>query len=271
MTLRFALATLAVVVVPFQATAQKYGTLRGRFVLKDAVPKRAFIILKGKRVDGGTVKNPKVCAAKDLKSDSLIIDPKTKGIGNVFVYLPEKPATVHPALAKTPKAKLKFDQVRCRFVPHTLFVRTDQTITILSDDAAPHNVHTYPLNNGGDSFVVPPKFRAGVPYKLMLPEPLPVKVGCDFHTWMSAYWLVLDHPYGAISAAETPKGKKVPAIGSFEIANLPYGEYEFTVWHEEAGYLKLGAKKGFKVKINKPVVELKAFAVPLSAFESKKK
>ena len=58
-------------------------------------------------------------------------------------------------------------------------------------------------------------------------ERLPVKVGADIHPWMSAYWLVLDHPYAAITA----KG------GRFGIRQLPVGTHKFLVWHERAGDL----------------------------------
>ncbi len=58
-------------------------------------------------------------------------------------------------------------------------------------------------------------------------ERLPVKVGDDIHPWMSAYWLVLDHPYAAI----TSKG------GRFAIRQLPVGTHKFLVWHERAGDL----------------------------------
>ena len=59
-------------------------------------------------------------------------------------------------------------------------------------------------------------------------EFLPIQVKCDLHNWMLAYWLVLDHPYSAITQAD----------GSFEIQNLPAGTHKFRVWHERVGYLE---------------------------------
>ena len=58
-------------------------------------------------------------------------------------------------------------------------------------------------------------------------EFLPMQVKCDIHAWMKAYWLVLDHPYMAI----TDKN------GKFNIEKIPEGEHEFIVWHERIGYL----------------------------------
>lgn len=269
--LAFAAALLAVPDSGF-AQKQKYGTISGKFVLDGEVPKPVFLIKNKKLVKGGVPKNPEVCATKDLKSDALVIDPKSKGIGNIFVYLRKKPDHVHPKLKETPKQVLKFDQKQCRFIPHAMFVRAGQTVKVLSDDAAPHNTHTYPLINEANNFTVPPNFRAGVPLKHELPEPLPMKVGCDFHTWMTAYWLILDHPYGAVTVAEKGKEKDAPEVGTFKIEKLPYGEYEFRVWHEKAGYIGVdpkqgGTKRGFKVKVGEDEIELNPFKVKLKAFQ----
>ena len=53
-------------------------------------------------------------------------------------------------------------------------------------------------------------------------EKEPFQVGCDIHSWMTAYHLPLDHPFAAVSAAD----------GTFEIKDLPSGKHEFKVWHE---------------------------------------
>jgi hypothetical protein len=54
-----------------------------------------------------------------------------------------------------------------------------------------------------------------------------MKVGCDIHPYMTAWWVVLDHPYVAVTDSE----------GKFEIKGLPAGKHEFIVWHERAGYI----------------------------------
>lgn len=255
------------------ANAGEYGTITGKFVLDGPVPKRAYVIKGGKLVKTGLPpKNPEVCAANDLKSDEFIVDPKGKGIGNIFVYLRKAPPDIAPELKKTPKKVLEFDQIGCRFVPHALFVRTGQTVKVLSKDNCSHNLHTYPLLNEAENFIVTPKFRKGVPLTHESAEPLPIKVGCDIHPWMAAYWLILDHPYAAVtaSAPKVDKAKKTEdgsVIGTFTIEKVPYGVHEFRVWHERAGYIGVGTKRGFKVEVDKPVVRLEPFKVPLKAFD----
>lgn len=252
------------------AADEGYGTIKGKFVLQGDVPKVTFLIKGGKLVDGGAVpKDPKICAAGDLPSDALIIDPKHKGIGNIFIYLRKKPAKVHPKLAKTPTEKLVLDQKGCRFVPHTLFVRTGQTVLVKSDDNCTHNTHTYPFSNEGENFSLTPNFRKGVPLKLELPEPLPMKVACDIHAWMNSRWLVLNHPYGAISIAHPDKTKKQDGsvVGTFEIPLVPYGTYDFVVWHEQAGYIRRDHRKGMTIKVDKAVVDLDEIPVKADEFK----
>lgn len=242
---------------------QKYGTLTGKFVLKGDVPKPKFIIKNGKLVSSGAVpKNPMVCAAKDLKSDVLVVDPKGKGIGNIFIYLRKAPKTIHPDLKAVPKKAIEFDQIGCRYVPHASFVRAGQAINARTSDNAAHNVHTYPLANEAQNFIIPANYAKAVPMnKLPLSEPLPMKIGCDIHSWMSAYWLVLDHPYAAVTIAKAPKKKGDPKIGTFKIEKLPYGTYEFRVWHEIPGYVGVGTKRGFKITVNESEM-YREFAVP---------
>ena len=51
------------------------------------------------------------------------------------------------------------------------------------------------------------------------------KFKCDVHPWMSAYAGVLTHPYFSVTSDE----------GTFEIKDLPAGEYTIEAWHEQYG------------------------------------
>jgi hypothetical protein len=53
-----------------------------------------------------------------------------------------------------------------------------------------------------------------------------IKFRCDAgHTWMSAYVVVTDQPFSAVTDAD----------GNFTIENVPPGDYELEVWHEWLG------------------------------------
>jgi hypothetical protein len=123
----------------------------------------------------------------------------------------------------TPSEPVVLDQKNCRYEPHILGVQTDQTIVIRNSDPFLHNIHPVPENNRG--------FNVGQPTQGMETErtfsspEIMIPVGCDVHGWMSAYIGVLDHPYFAVTGSD----------GSFQIPNLPPGEYTIEAWHETFG------------------------------------
>jgi hypothetical protein len=231
------------------------GSVTGRVVLEGKVPARKSLLAPGWRA-----RVPVCCEADALLNQDLIVDPKTKGIANVVVFLPE-PRAVHPALAKPPAREARFELKGCRFVPHLLLVRRGQPVQLAFEDPCPHDVQAFGL---------------GVPVGMLLPGtgtrridgkdvkvvrkltgrlPL-VSVRSNLYPWMTAWWVVLDHPYGAVTDAQ----------GRFTIRDLPAGEHSFWVWQEKAGWLR----KGYKVKVRGGKVrDAGTIRVPASAFEDR--
>lgn len=206
------------------AAQAQWGTLKGQVTLNGTAPAMKLLVKKGDT----SVKDSSVCSLEDVPDESLVIDPDTKGVANVVVWIAKKPAKIHPDLTKSKEVEVVFDQKNCRFLPHVLLVRTDQKVRVISDDGVAHNTHTYPIKNKQENFIVAPNDRKGVLVSSVnLAERLPAKVGCDIHPWMQAYWVILDHPYVAVTNAK----------GEFEIPNLPVGEHKFVVWQEKSGYL----------------------------------
>ena len=204
-----------------------YGTFKGTVRFDGDIPKLDPVVRKGEMA----ARDSAVCAAADVPNESLVVDPKSKGIQHVFVYL-KKANAIHPDLRKSAKAEVTFDQKGCRFLPHALLVRTDQTVMVLSDDPIAHNTRVTPINNMPNSLVIAANDRKGVPFKESKAESLPTQVKCDFHGWMTAYWLILDHPYAAVTDKD----------GRFTIEKLPAGDYQFVIWQEQAGYLNRAYK-----------------------------
>ena len=104
-----------------------------------------------------------------------------------------------------------FDQKGCRFLPHALLVQVGQTVQVVSDDPIPHNTHTYPGKNSQFNNLVGADDRKGLPLVYKSGEKQPFQVKCDYHAWMSAWHLPLDHPFAAVTGPD----------GSFRIENLP--------------------------------------------------
>ncbi|MEE3283130.1 MAG: hypothetical protein VX311_00990, partial [Planctomycetota bacterium] len=209
------------------------GTVSGTIKLVGTAPVPTVIVAKGAAKRDATV-----CGA-----DAAIIDQSLQvgpgnGIANVFVYIDKAPpgATIPAA----PAEDVVFDQKGCVFIPHALVVRTGQTIRIKSQDAAGHNTKTNPVRSQRFDQTIPALERTGVPLFYDKHEKRPFLVACTMHTWMRAYHLALEHPWGTITKPD----------GTFELKGLPATTVTLRVWHEKAG-----GKGGFlqrSLKVNIP-------------------
>ncbi|MFQ5688918.1 MAG: carboxypeptidase regulatory-like domain-containing protein [Gemmatimonadota bacterium] len=163
------------------------------------------------------------CAAKygDQGPTTQTVVVNEGKLANVFVYVKEGLSGSFPP----PEESVEIDQAGCRYHPHVLGVQTGQTLLIKNDDPVLHNINTQPTANRGFNISQP---QAGMESRRQFRTPevmIPVK--CDVHGWMHAYIGVVDHPYFAVSGAD----------GSFEIPNLPPGDYVIEAWHEKYGTL----------------------------------
>jgi plastocyanin len=236
---------------PSTLRAAETGTIEGQFVYDGEAPKLPPRVAKG----DATARDAATCAADEVPDETLVVDPATKGIANVIVYLRKAPADM-PAELKVSKSKeLTVDQKGCRYFPHVLAVRTDQKVTCISSDPVAHNVNIAPFINEAKNFVIPANDKNGTAVTLTKAEALPVNVKCDIHPWMQSYWVVTDHPYAAVTDKE----------GKFKIEGLPVGEHSFTVWQESAGYVD----RAFKVTVKAGTQTLPPVKVAAAKFKKK--
>src|SRR6266545_4439133 len=86
-----------------------------------------------------------------------------------------------------------------------------------------HNIHALPKINA--------EFNIGQPFQKMETikkfdkAEMPVRFKCDVHKWMGAYCGVFNHPFFATTNEQ----------GSFDIKNLPPGNYVIEAWQEKYG------------------------------------
>ena len=106
----------------------------------------------------------------------------------------------------------------------------DSELKILASDPTNHNIHTYSFDNDPINVMMTP----GQDYIYQFEEPEMVKAECDLHKWMSAWIVVTDNPYFAISGED----------GSFAIPGVPSGKYKLTAWHETLGTMTRKIKVG---------------------------
>jgi hypothetical protein len=204
-----------------EAPKGNWGTIYGRIIGDRAtVRHRPATLFKA---------NPARRIPQDIPAEDLKVNTKTGGVENVFVWMVKRPDSIHPDLMKPSPDPIWFGQKGARFVPHALVVQTGQTIAIGNADPVASNVHNYPLKNQPVNLQIGPGVMGAQAkeLKLAVAESLPFKISCDFQSWKSACWLVVDHPYATKTNSE----------GDFVIPNLPSGEHEFRVWHEKKGFL----------------------------------
>lgn len=123
---------------------------------------------------------------------------------------------------KQPPTPPALDQRGCRFLPHVILAPVGAPVNILNNDPLTHNVRTAAFDNRPVNRAQPKELRQ-IAIEFRAPEK--VKVKCDIHDWMSAWVVVIDHPYHAVS----------DEAGRFVIENVPAGTYELEIWHETLG------------------------------------
>jgi plastocyanin len=140
----------------------------------------------------------------------------TSEIMNVVVYL--KDAAFRGVL---PTTRGELRQEHETFIPHVLVVTRGSTVDFPNDDPIFHNVFSL---SSAATFDLR-RYPRGESRSRTFPKAGIVKVYCNIHSHMSATILVMDHPYFAIPGAD----------GTFELPNVPAGEYTLVGWHERVG------------------------------------
>ena len=175
-------------------------------------------------------------------SERLVVDSSTRGVKNVFIYL-LRPSAINPDAKKAAEsAKPEFDQKGCIYVPHAMAVMVGETVKVKSSDDKPHNVN-FQLRALQENKVLAPGNSMDVTPSS--PERGPGLVSCSIHPWMQAYWLVLDHPYFAITDEK----------GNFEIKNVPAGTQKVVVWQEAVGPVTASSGENVDIVANSDITK----------------
>jgi plastocyanin len=195
-----------------------------------AVDPATAATIKGKVTFGGTAPTNApikmnadpfcVTANKTPQTQETYMVGKGGEVGNVFVYVSDG---LGDRTFLAPSDPVVINQENCRYHPHVLGLMVGQPLQILNSDGTLHNIHALPKKNA--------EFNIGQPFKGMetlkkfeTPE-VPLRFKCDVHKWMGAYAGVFNHPFFAVTNDQ----------GTFEIKNLPPGNYVIEAWHEKYG------------------------------------
>jgi plastocyanin len=247
-SLALAAGCFAVCLTSSSAAAQKkeWATIKGQIVWQGDVPKQAPIKV--------TVP-ANICKDAPPIEEDYMVNPKNKGVKNVFVWIrptgAKKDAAfpaagIHPNLMMLANKNVEIDQPCCKFIPHVLAAREGQTMTIKNSASFAHNAKWSSENNGD----INPLMVAGAKFvlpKALVAEPGEISLSCSIHGWMKAHVRVFDHPYFAVTDDD----------GNFEIKLAPTGKYSVFVHHPANGWLNgKDGRNGMARTITPGVVDL---------------
>lgn len=194
----------------------------------------------------GAATKDQICSDEAVPNETVVVS-EDGGLANVFVYMKKAPRSGVP---EPDGESPLIDQVGCVFIPHAAIVRVGQSVTLKNSDPVAHNVNVKAFQEAYNN-VVPA--NGAIDHTFRFAERLPSSTVCDFHTFMNAWILPIDHPWAALTDEN----------GNFEITDLPEGTWDFIVWHEKVGYVE----RSVEVKATANVAIEMNFEVPASKLQ----
>jgi len=156
-----------------------------------------------------------------------------KNASNVVVFLeniksktPFSPPVAHASMASKNK----------EFYPSVLPILVGTTVDFPNDDLILHNVFSLSKTKAFDLGL----YKRGASKTVTFNQPGLVKVYCNIHEKMSAYVLVLENPYFAVTKND----------GSFEIKDVPEGTYTISAWNRFGDRIEKQITMGDSAKAN---------------------
>jgi Carboxypeptidase regulatory-like domain len=197
-------ALFAAVACIFASPAQAYtespvengGTISGKVTYGGQVPTRTILPTKDQQVCGEMREEPEVMLGPD------------GGVQDSVVYLEGvEQGKAWPAEAQEPI----LDNKDCTFQPNVQAIPAGK-LGVHNSDPMLHNTHGFYGRRTAFNIALP---NQGQTIDVDLERAGQVRIECDAHGWMLGWVYVVDNPYYAVTGAD----------GTFEIAEVPPGEY----------------------------------------------
>lgn len=192
------------------------GTVKGQALWKGAIPQlpplRVFADLDA-------------CGTQ-VPSPALQIDPATKGVQDVLVYLErvERGKAAEPVYRLPMGKGASVPGQTCQFIRTVFpFVRTSP-VGMINLEPVLHNPHFFTEKQASLFNLALPTPDREITTTLLRARGVGLRLLCDVHVHMNAWAAAFDHPYFALTDSQ----------GRFEIGGVPPGTYTVVAWH--AGY-----------------------------------
>jgi hypothetical protein len=193
-----------------EGTVTNGGTVKGKITYNGKPPPVKKVTI---------TKDPKVCGT--LRDDETFVISKDGAVKDVVVYL----ADIKSGKKLSGEMKPVLDQKGCHYVPRVQVVPVHATLQVKSEDPILHNVHSFLNGSTVINFAMPP--QPGLVLTKKLDKPGGQQLKCDVHNFMTGGIFVAENPYAAITGDD----------GSYEIKDVPAGNYTIGTWHPAAGPL----------------------------------
>lgn len=185
-------------------------------------------------------KVPKSPVADELgvARDLLHVDRNSRGLQYVVVWVEADPVVSRRTSPPPPDgavAPVRMIQEDYDFVPRLIAIRSGQSVTFTSSDAANHNVRASSPRPTNEFNVFTGTGQAYTHSFSADPGHRPVRLDCDIHLWMRGWIYVFDHSFFAVS---DPQGR-------FRISGVPAGRHVLRIRQPDISY---AAEKSIAVK-----------------------
>lgn len=145
------------------------------------------------------------------------------GLANAVVSLESPPPGPLPA-----PAEMEVTQSGCTYRPHIALLVPGSAIRFTNADPVAHQVRLAGADMAQNAIQTRNTLTTR---RFTTPGEYPVR--CDLHPWMSAWAVVMKHPYYAVTDSD----------GHFSL-NVPPGRYKLRIWHEVFGAMEGSAATG---------------------------
>ena len=192
-------------------------------------------------------KNRDVCGDR-APSEALVVGPEGGVRGGVVLL-------ERVTRGKKGGADGILDNHGCLFVGHVTAVAPGDSVRVKNSDAILHNTHGFLGKPTVFNLALPTRDQM-IDITRRLTKPGVIRVLCDAHPHMSAWIVVHDSPYVAVTDAR----------GAFRIADVPPGTWRVTMWH--AGFRPRGRDKDGRPLYDEPRTVTKAVTLAARATAS---